>query len=66
MPMCCRKNFSEAVQQLETWRNYRYYQVAVFEPGLSPEQRRLLFDFAVEKLAPPLPAGEILPDWGRR
>ena len=60
------KNFSEAVQQLETWRNYRYYQVAVFEPGLSPEQRRLLFDFAVEKLALPLPAGEILPDWGSR
>jgi hypothetical protein len=57
------KNFSEAVQQLETWRNYRYYQVAVFEPGLSPEQRRLLFDFAVEKLALPLPAGEILPNW---
>ena len=60
------KNFSEAVQQLETWRNYRYYQVAVFEPGLSPEQRRLLFDFAVEKLALPLPAGEILPNGGRR
>jgi hypothetical protein len=60
------KNFSEAVRQLETWRNYRYYQVAVFEPGLSPEQRRLLFDFAVEKLALPLPAGEILPDWDRR
>jgi hypothetical protein len=60
------RNFSEAVQQLETWRNYRYYQVAVFEPGLSPEQRRLLFDFAVEKLALPLPAGEILPDWGSR
>jgi len=60
------KNFSEAVQQLETWRNYRYYQVAVFEPGLSPEQRRLLFDFAVEKLALPLPAGETLPNWGNR
>ncbi len=56
------RNFSEAVQQLETWRNYRDYQVAVLEPGLSPEQRRLLFDFAVEKLALPLPAGEILPD----
>jgi hypothetical protein len=60
------RNFSEALQQLETWRNYRDYQVAVFEPGLSPEQRRLLFDFAVEKLALPLPAGENLPDWGSR
>jgi hypothetical protein len=60
------KNFSEALQQLETWRNYRNYQIAVFEPGLSPEQRRLLFDLAVEKLALPLPAGEILPHWDRR
>jgi hypothetical protein len=28
-------------------------------PGLSPEQRRLLFDAAVEKLALPLPGGEV-------
>ena len=27
-------------------------------PGLSPEQRRLLFDAAVEELALPLPGGE--------
>jgi hypothetical protein len=55
------QNFAEALRQLETWRNYRDYQVAVFEPGLSPEQRRLLFDLAVEKLALPLPAGESHP-----
>jgi len=60
------KKFSEAVQQLETWRNYRNYQIAVFEPGLSPEQRRLLFDLAVEKLALPLPAGEIQPNLANR
>jgi hypothetical protein len=51
------KNFSEALQQLETWRHYREYQIAVYEPGLSPEQRRLLFGAAVEKLALPQPMG---------
>jgi hypothetical protein len=30
-------------------------------PGLSPEQRRLLFGFARVGLAQPLPAGEPLP-----
>jgi hypothetical protein len=38
---------------------YRDYRVAVFEPGLSPEQRRLLFDRAIERLELPLPRGEI-------
>ena len=60
------QNFAEALRQLEIWRNYSDYQVAVFEPGLSPEQRRLLFDLAVEKLALPLPAGEILPNLENR
>ena len=45
------KKFSEALQQFEVWRNYRDYQIAVLQPGLSPEQRRLLFDAALEKLA---------------
>jgi hypothetical protein len=45
------KKFSEALQQLEVWRNYRDYQIAVLQPGLSPEQRRLLFDAGLEKLA---------------
>jgi len=53
------QQFSEAQQQIEVWRNYREYQTAVFEPGLAPEQRRLLFDSAIEKLALPLPAGEL-------
>ena len=34
--------------------------------GLSPEQRRLLFDLALEKLSLPLPAGEIPPPGDRR
>lgn len=45
------KKFSEAMQQIEIWRNYRDYQIAVLQPGLSPEQRRLLFDAALEKIA---------------
>ena len=53
--------FVEAVQKQETWQRYGEYQVAVFQPGLSPEQRRLLFDVAIEKLALPLPGGEYMP-----
>jgi len=34
------------------------YHDAVLLPGLSPEQRRLLYDDAMEKLSLPLPAGE--------
>jgi hypothetical protein len=55
------KEFDDAVQKQEAWRQYGDYQAAVFEPGLSPEQRRLLFNAAVEKLALPLPGGERLP-----
>jgi hypothetical protein len=40
---------------------YRGYRTAVFEPGLSPEQRRLLFGQAVGELHLPLPAGERQP-----
>jgi len=38
---------------------YRDYRIAVLEPGLSSEQRRMLFDRAVERLNLPLPRGEI-------
>ena len=37
------------------------YRTAVFEPGLSPEQRRLLFDGVVERLNLPLPRGDLQP-----
>lgn len=40
---------------------YEDYATAVYQPGLSPEQRRLLFDAAVQKLALPLPGGEWQP-----
>jgi hypothetical protein len=51
------KDFENARQQQEIWDKYRDYQTAVLLPGLSPEQRRLLFGAAVEQLALPLPAG---------
>ncbi|MES2696579.1 MAG: hypothetical protein V4773_24130 [Verrucomicrobiota bacterium] len=49
------------VSQQETASAYEEYRVAVFEPGLSPEQRRLLFDSVVQKLDLPLPRGEPQP-----
>ena len=45
----------------ETEAVYREYRQALFEPGLSPEQRRLLFDGAIERLELPLPRGEMQP-----
>ena len=54
------KDFENARQKQEVWDKYRDYQVAVLMPGLSPEQRRLLFDAAVEQLALPLPAGRMI------
>lgn len=45
----------------ETESAYREYRVALFEPGLSPEQRRLLFDRVMERLELPLPRGELQP-----
>ncbi|HEY4300530.1 MAG TPA: hypothetical protein VGM73_06645 [Candidatus Didemnitutus sp.] len=50
--------FESARQKQETWARYREYQEAVLLPGLSPQQRRLLFDAAVEVLSLPLPAAE--------
>ncbi len=52
------KDFELATQNLEVWSNYRYYYLAVFEPGLSIEQRRLLYDYALEKLEIPLPVAD--------
>ena len=54
------RNFTDSFQQYELWRLYYEYRIAVFEPGLSPEQRRLLLGVALERLAPP-PPGPLLP-----
>ena len=45
----------------ESAEAYRDYRTAVFEPGLSPEQRRLLFGAAIEALRLPLPSGDLQP-----
>lgn len=42
----------------ENERSFNDYRTAVFEPGLSPEQRRLLFDSVMQQLDLPLPRGE--------
>ena len=55
------RNFTDSLQQHELWRLYYEYRIAVFEPGLSPEQRRLLFANAVERLALPPPSGASQP-----
>jgi hypothetical protein len=52
-----RKFFEARQQQL----CYHHYHLAVWEPGLSAEQRRLLFDQAIEELRLPLPGGELQP-----
>jgi hypothetical protein len=54
------KDFEDARQRQELWDKYRDYQAAALMPGLSPEQRCILYDAAVEELALPLPAGESL------
>lgn len=42
-------------------RAYEDYRTAAFEPGLSPEQRRLLLDAAILALHLPLPRAELQP-----
>jgi len=55
------RDFTEAREALRVYWDYRDYSTAVLQPGLSPEQRRLLFDGAVEKLALPLPGAKLGP-----
>jgi hypothetical protein len=54
------RSFESARQQQESRAQFRDYQHAVLTPGLSPAQRRLLFDAAVTQLRLPLPAGQKL------
>jgi hypothetical protein len=55
------QEFVTASIQKEARPLYADYNVAVFQPGLSPEQRRLLFGAALQKLGLPLPGGELQP-----
>jgi len=53
--------FVAMVDSRDGWLNYEEYRLAVFEPGLSPPQRRLLLGMTLERLAMPLPGGEFQP-----
>lgn len=55
------REFTFAVDQRRLWEDYRDYHDAVLEPGLSPAQRRLLYDGAIERLQLPLPGGAFQP-----
>jgi hypothetical protein len=51
------KSLADQFSRQEAWQRYRDYDTALFEPGLSPEQRRLLFADAIAQLDLPLPRG---------
>ena len=55
------KSTMESLAQQEVPSDYNDYKAAVLEPGLSPEQRRLLFAAALRDLRLPLPGGELQP-----
>jgi hypothetical protein len=55
------KDFESENRRQKTAAVYQDYRDAVFLPGLSPEQRRLLFAGAIEQLNLPLPKGEPFP-----
>ena len=46
------------IERREEWLRYRDYRAAVLEPGLSPEQRRLLYRAGLEALELPLPGAD--------
>ncbi|HEY8994060.1 MAG TPA: hypothetical protein VIM71_05325 [Lacunisphaera sp.] len=46
--------FGYAFAQQERWERYTDYETAVLQPGLSSEQRRLLFGAALERLELPI------------
>ncbi len=49
---------TDTIEARADWDLYRDYRTAVLEPGLSPEQRRLLYDAALVDLRLPLPSLE--------
>ncbi len=55
------EEFTEAYNERRLWEQYREYHLAVLEPGLSPEQRRLIYDASLVKLDMPLPGGLLQP-----
>ena len=58
-PDALLRQFNEAAERFQSIGRqeaiYGNYRIAMLEPGLSPEQRRLLFNAALVGLAQPLP-----------
>ena len=54
------KSLADQFSRQEAWQRYRDYDTALFEPGLSPEQRRLLFADAVAYVAQAARAGSMV------
>ncbi len=55
------RRFAREYQERSIWEQYSDYDAAVFEPGLSPGQRRLLLVAAFQTMDPPLPRGSRQP-----
>jgi hypothetical protein len=49
------ENYEDTMDRQDLWYRYDDYRTAVLQPGLSPEQRRLLFDTGIGELKIPLP-----------
>lgn len=49
------ENYEDTMDRQDLWYRYEDYRTAVLQPGLSPEQRRLLFDAGIGELQLPLP-----------
>lgn len=62
------RQYAVSMEEFETFGRastiYANYRIAMLQPGLSPEQRRLLFGYALVGLAQPLPNGELMPAYG--
>jgi hypothetical protein len=59
------REYAASMEEFDTFGRaaviYTNYRIAMLQPGLSPEQRRLLFGYALIGLAQPLPHGELMP-----
>jgi hypothetical protein len=50
------ENYEDTMDRQDLWYRYDDYRTAVLQPGLSPEQRRLLYDAGITELKLPLPS----------
>jgi hypothetical protein len=59
------RQYAVSMEEFDTFGRtaviYTNYRTAMLQPGLSPEQRRLLFGYALIGIAHPLPHGDLMP-----